>query len=91
MIGAAILVYFAAYTAGSYGWVLVKGYNITLKQWVSPLNPYQWPPPGAKVPTVPIGSLMPTSGGAAPGATQTAAAAGPGGNAPSGIPPPGVM
>lgn len=66
MIGAAILLYFASYGVASYGWVLVKGYNITFKQWWSPLNPYQWPPPGQSVPTVPLGSLMPTAGGAPP-------------------------
>ncbi len=31
---------FAAYTVGTWGYVLVKGFNITLREWVSPLHPF---------------------------------------------------
>ena len=34
---------FAAYTVGGWGYVLVRGWNIPLRAWVSPLHPYQWP------------------------------------------------
>src|SRR5215472_5131127 len=37
---------FVSYTFGLYGWTLVRGYNITLKQLVSPTQFYtgKWPP-----------------------------------------------
>lgn len=52
-----ILVTFAGYTLASYGWILLKGYDITFKEWVDPLAPYQWP--SGKVPTVAAGSVFP--------------------------------
>lgn len=33
----------AGYGVSSYGYVLVKGWNINVRQWFSPLNPYTWP------------------------------------------------
>lgn len=65
MIGAGILIMFAGYAVGSYGWVLVKGYNITPREWFSPLDPYVWPAPGTTIPTVPKGNIFPTSSGTA--------------------------
>jgi hypothetical protein len=52
----------AAYAISSWGWVLVKGYNITLRQWTSPATIYQWPAGGPEM--VPQGSLFPTASGA---------------------------
>ena len=48
----------AAYTVGTWGYVLIKGYNITLREWVTPLHPYAgtWPPK-----CVPPGFIFPTS------------------------------
>lgn len=46
MIPLGMLFAFAAYTVGGYGYVLVRGYDIPFRSWVSPLNPYQWPPGG---------------------------------------------
>ena len=46
-----ILILFAGYTITSYGIVLLKGYDITLRQWVNPLAGFQWPQ--GQVPTVP--------------------------------------
>jgi hypothetical protein len=43
VITAGIVVLFAGYAIGSYGVVLLRGYDITWKQWISPLNPYPWP------------------------------------------------
>jgi hypothetical protein len=88
MIGLGMVGLFAAYGMASYGWVLVKGYNIPFRSWWSPLNPYQWPPAGSPIPTVPQGFLMPTS--AAPGATQAASGGG-GQNPPAGAPRPPVI
>lgn len=51
-----------AYTVGTWGYLLVKGYNVTLREWVTPLHPYSgpWPPK-----CVPPGFIFPTS--SAPG------------------------
>ncbi len=55
-----ILVIFAGYTVASYGYVLVRGWNIPFRQWVSPLDPYQWPgKKGALPPAVPRTSVWP--------------------------------
>jgi hypothetical protein len=58
----AILGIFGGYAVASYGWVLLKGYDITFKQWVNPLNPYVWSGTPA---TVVKGSVFPTGAGAA--------------------------
>ena len=51
---------FAGYGLGTWGYILVKGYNITLREWFSPLHPFT----GAldSNGTVPQGSVFPTSG-----------------------------
>lgn len=51
-----------AYTFGTWGYILVKGYNITLVEWITPLHPYNgpWPPK-----CVPPGYIFPTN--ASPG------------------------
>jgi hypothetical protein len=54
--------------------VLIKGYNITAREWFSPLNPYKWPPVGATIPRVPQGFIFPTKS-AAPSGSQTTATA----------------
>lgn len=56
---AQIIMIFAGYTVGSYGWVLLKGYDITFKEWVNPLAPYQYP--SGSVPTVPKGHVFPVT------------------------------
>lgn len=74
MIGAGILLLLGGYAVGSYGYVLIKGYNITAREWFSPLNPYTWPPVGADIPRVPKGNIFPTASAAttaAPGGPQS--------------------
>lgn len=61
MIPFGMAVTIAGYAVGSWGWVLVKGWNIPARSWFSPLNPWQWPAGGGKVPMVPQGHLFPTS------------------------------
>src|SRR5215472_10175907 len=51
---------FAGYSVSSYGYVLVKGWDITLREWFSPLNPYQWPAKGTDPPSVPQGQVWPS-------------------------------
>lgn len=42
MTTAGMLIVFAGYAVISYGYVLIRGYDITWKAWLDPLNPYQW-------------------------------------------------
>lgn len=60
MLFLAIGLIYAGYGVSSYGYALVKGYDITLREWFSPLHPYQWPAKGGKVPTVPQGQVWPS-------------------------------
>ena len=69
MLFLGIGIIFAGYAVGSWGYVLVKGWNITLREWVSPLHPYQWPASGSP-PPVPPNRVFP--GGAAPGGLKEA-------------------
>jgi hypothetical protein len=55
---AGILIMFAGYTIMSYGIVLTKGYDIPWKNWIDPLDPYQWPQ-GA-VPLAPATQVFPS-------------------------------
>jgi hypothetical protein len=47
MLPVAMLVTWAAYTVGSWGYCLIKGYDVSFRAWASPLHPYSgpWPPP----------------------------------------------
>lgn len=65
-------VIFAGYTVASYGWVLLRGWDIPLREWISPLHPYQWPGGGAAPPTIPGSQLFPTGVSAAQDASTTA-------------------
>jgi hypothetical protein len=57
MTTAAILVMFAGYATISYGYVLIRGYDITWNSWLSPVHPFQWP--AGTVPLVPKGQVFP--------------------------------
>ena len=70
MLTIPMIVMFTGYTVGSYGRVLLKGWNISFGSWVNPLNPYQWPSGGPDF--IPPGQLFP----AAKGVTAAQAAAG---------------
>lgn len=63
MIGLA----FVSYTIGTWGYVLVKGYNISLVEWVTPLHPFNGPLAAAG--DVPVGHVFPPGG--ASNATNT--------------------
>ncbi len=47
MLPVGMLLAFLGYGVGSWGYILVRGWDIPLRQWFSPLNPYQWPAGGA--------------------------------------------
>ena len=69
----ALLAMFAGYSVGSYGYVLVRGFNITPRQWFDPLNtvPPDWTPNN-----VPAGRVYPGSAStaSAPSAPATSGA-----------------
>lgn len=69
MIIVAVGAAWGTYGLATWGWILVKGYNITFAQWFNPMKPYYWPDPNP--PTVPQGHLFPTGQGTS--ATSTAA------------------
>ena len=64
MLPLGIILGFTGYGLGSWGWVLVKGYNITLREWFSPLHPFT----GALDSNgcVPQGSIFPVAGKGGP-------------------------
>lgn len=73
MILLPIALVFVGYSIASWGYVLVKGENITLREWMTPLHP--WTGPLDKNGKVPQGSIFPTSGkgstGSAAGGIQS--------------------
>lgn len=58
---AGVAVIFGGYVLMSYGWILIKGYDISFRSWVSPLHPYTWPSGGQPPPTVPQGRVFASS------------------------------
>lgn len=56
---AGIVVVFAGYAIATYGIVLLRGYDITPRQWIDPLHPWTWPAKGADIPKVPATQLWP--------------------------------
>jgi hypothetical protein len=48
----------AGYGVASWGYLLVKGENITLREWFSPLHPFTGPLDGNG--KIPSGSVFPT-------------------------------
>jgi O-antigen ligase len=67
VIAVGMLVTWAGYGLASYGWNLLKGYDITFVEWFNPVKIYQW---NGKPGTVPVGQVF-------PGGTAVAAAASP--------------
>ena len=57
MTAAGIVVVWLGYGLASYGWLLVQGYDITFRQWFSPINPLtSWPAKGS----TPATTILPT-------------------------------
>lgn len=50
------------YGIGTWGYCLVKGYNVTFGQWFNPMKPYEW---NGSPDRVPAGSVLPTGKAAA--------------------------
>jgi hypothetical protein len=75
MIALAFLWAWAGYGTTSWGWCLVRGYDIPFGAWFSPLHPYEWPADGSP-PLVPKGQVWPGGGGSADGTTGTGGSGG---------------
>lgn len=58
MLAAGILLIWAGYAVGSWGYVLIQGWDIPFRSWVSPFNPYQFAP-GTPPPTIPPSQVLP--------------------------------
>jgi hypothetical protein len=70
MIVFPIALFWVAYSIGSYGIVLIRGWDITISEWVNPLKGYTWPADGSAPATIPAGQLLPgVAVGAAAGGT----------------------
>jgi hypothetical protein len=73
-----MLITWAGYSLGLWGWCLIRGYDVTLGQLMSPAHPYgtskgeKWPPPL-------IGPDVIFPGGRNTGASAPGGAAAPGG------------
>lgn len=80
MLVLGMVLVWAGYGVGSWGWLLVKGENITLREWFSPLHPFTGPlDSNGKVPQ---GSIFPT--GKKGGSANTPASGASGSSQPSG-------
>lgn len=63
MLPLGMILGFAGYGVGTWGYILVKGWNISLRQWFSPVHPYTGDL--AKAGTVPAGQIFPGGKGQA--------------------------
>lgn len=84
MVAIGMLVTWAGYSIATWGYILVRGWDIPLGQWVSPLHPYTWPAGGADPPLIPTDQLTPSpaSAGAASAAPNTSGVGTPHGQIP---------
>lgn len=57
---AGIFLIFAGYTVASYGVVLLKGWDIPWRQWVNPLDAWQWPGSASDIPKTPATQILPS-------------------------------
>ena len=76
MVAVGMLLVWAGYGTGLFGWCLWSDYDLTMGQLLSPVHPYAGPWPPAKIPAGqlwPGGAVSPAAGG---GGGQAAAQAG---------------
>lgn len=74
MLPLGMVLLWAGYGVASWGYVLNKGYNISLRQWFSPIHP--WTGDISKAGPIPPGRLFPGKGASGPQNSQNAGAAG---------------
>lgn len=88
MLPVGMVLVWAGYSVGLWGWCLIRGYNVTLGQLMSPTHPYgsgkgqAWPPPLMSPNQIFPGKNTGQSAPAAAGAKPS------GGNAAAGLPAP---
>jgi hypothetical protein len=89
MLPVGMLLTWAGYSVGLWGWCLIRGYNVTLGQLMSPAHPYgsakgqAWPPPLMSPNQIFPGKNTGESAPVAKAAPKSA-----GGNAAAGLPAP---
>lgn len=69
MIAVGMLGAWAGYAVLTWGYVLVRGWDIPLTQWVNPFHPYTWPKPPGTPPLIPSDQLTPAPSSSAAGQT----------------------
>lgn len=77
MVAVGVLMAWAGYSIGTWGWILIKGWDIPLGSWVSPVNPYTWPKPPADPPLIPSSQLLPSAASSQAGSQGGLVTAGP--------------
>src|SRR5262249_54939184 len=65
------------YLQAVYGYCLLKGYDVRWRDLANPIRPYQWPPRGQPIATVPKSQIMPGRLAAAEGQGGPVTAAAP--------------
>ena len=88
MFAAGIVIVWAGYAVGSWGMVLLAGWDISFRQWVNPLHPYRFPP-GA-IPAIPDTQILPgpSKGASVPGTAPNTSNTGGEGSAGPALPGP---
>lgn len=56
-MGLGFAIVWAGYAVSSWGYCLLKGYDITFLTWINPVSPYQWPK--GTIPTIPPTRIWP--------------------------------
>jgi hypothetical protein len=56
-----LLLLWGAYSISSYGYVMLRGWDIPVSSWLNPLDAYVWPAKGTNPPIIPAGQLFPGS------------------------------
>lgn len=66
MIPVGMLIIWAGYGLGSWGWCLVKGWDVPIGRWFNPVSPYLLPKAPAAPPPIPAWAVFPPSATAGP-------------------------
>lgn len=59
MIAIVMLVVWGGYGLTTWGWILVKGYDVSFAQWFNPVKRFEWPQ--GKPPMIPANQIFPGS------------------------------
>lgn len=90
MLAVGMLLWWGGYSVGFWGWCLIRGYDVTLGQLMSPTHPYgsgkgqTWPPPVMAPDVIFPGGRSSSSSGAGGSGSGGAGKKGSGRGAPTG-------